>query len=262
MNTIAEIEKKIEYYEMLERKAEKAYANAHVEGNLRVAINHGVPQYYLVTKSGDTKGKYIKNKDRSIAHKIAQRDYNKKVADCANQWKKYYQKLLKELPQEQIKDIDMKRVGRRRIITPYELSDEEYRYQWQNVQFTGKKFLDGYPEIYTEKGEHVRSKSEKMIADKLFMMGIPYRYEYPLVLKGFGTVYPDFTLLHMKDRKEYILEHFGMMDNAEYSAKAVDKIAQYQKNGIYPGETLLMTFETSDKPLDMKLLQRMLERIW
>ena len=50
-------------------------------------------------------------------------------------------------------------------------------------------------EIYTERGERVRSKSEKIIADKLFLQNIPYHYERPIYLKGFGMVYPDFCCL-------------------------------------------------------------------
>ena len=45
--------------------------------------------------------------------------------------------------------------------------------------------------LITEKGEYVRSKSEKIIADTLTKNNINYVYELPLRLKGYGTVKPD-----------------------------------------------------------------------
>ena len=90
-------------------------------------------------------------------------------------------------------------------------------------------------------------------------MGIPYRYEYPLRLKGYGTVYPDFTLLKVSTREEVYLEHFGMMDDAQYSQKAIAKLQAYARNNIYPGKNLLLTFETSQTAPDMKIVETMLQ---
>ena len=75
-----------------------------------------------------------------------------------------------------------------------------------------------------------------MIADKLYMMDIPYKYEYPISLSPYGIIYPDFVVLNVKERKEVIIEHFGMMDNPEYAAGAVQKIDMYIKNGYIPGK--------------------------
>lgn len=69
-------------------------------------------------------------------------------------------------------------------------------------EYTGKQFREGEPVILTNRGERVRSKSEKIIADCFFRKGIPYKYECPLYLKGLGIIYPDFTILSKKqDRK-------------------------------------------------------------
>ena len=114
--------------------------------------------------------------------------------------------------------------------------------------------------ILTEKGEAVRSKSEKIIADKLYMKGIPYVYEQPLYLKGYGYVVPDFKVLNIRTRKEYYLEHFGMMDDSEYLRKVLRKIETFQKNNIFPGDNLLMTFETSDSPLNTRILEELVKK--
>lgn len=127
-------------------------------------------------------------------------------------------------------------------------------------EYTGKEFFEEVPLHITERGERVRSKSEKILADKLFAMGIPYRYEYPLKMKGYGTIYPDFTILKVSSRTEVYLEHFGMMDDPQYCQKAVLKLQTYARNHIYPGKNLLVTFETLQTPLDMKSVEEMLRQ--
>ena len=101
---------------------------------------------------------------------------------------------------------------------------------------------------YTRRGEHVRSKSEVFIADALDLAGIPYRYEASLVLPG-GTVYPDFMLLDLKSQKVLYWEHLGMMGDSDYAQKAFKKINGYRDAGIFLGTQLIITWETSRKPL-------------
>jgi hypothetical protein len=109
--------------------------------------------------------------------------------------------------------------------------------------------------LLTDRGERVRSKSELIIANLLSKEGIPYKYECPLRLKGFGTVHPDFTALRRKARKEIYWEHLGMMDDPEYAEKAVRKISAYGANGFFPGDRLILTAETKSTPLNVRLIR-------
>jgi len=81
-----------------------------------------------------------------------------------------------------------------------------------------------------------------------------------LYLKGYGYVVPDFKILNVRTKKEYYLEHFGMMDDYEYAKNAIKKIECFQKNEIYPGEKLLITLEASDSPLNMIILEKMVNK--
>ena len=253
------LQERVRYYETMTRKATKNLEANHVEGRLRVARSHGVYQYYLCTEKGDTKGTYLPKAQQKIAEQIAQRDYDRQVLKCAEQWQRWVKRTIQTMPQIQPADIYNKSQGRKPLITPYEISHQEDAAQWESVPYEGKTFAPDAPEIYTERGERVRSKSEKMIADKLHMLGIPYRYEYPIYLSGFGTVYPDFLQLNRITREEVILEHFGMMDNPYYADKAVRKINRYTQNGFVLGENLLATFETTDTPMDMRVVEKMIK---
>ena len=109
--------------------------------------------------------------------------------------------------------------------------------------------------FYTECGIRVRSKSELLIANMLEQKGIPYRYEFPLYLKKTGNVRPDFLCLNIRTRKEFIWEHFGMMDNIAYANKNISKVQNYEQNGFFPGKNFIMTFETSQCPISSKVIR-------
>ena len=50
-----------------------------------------------------------------------------------------------------------------------------------------------------------------------------------------------------------------MMDNPEYCQKAIQKLDTYARNGIFIGKNLLVTFETFRHPLDVKMVEKMLQ---
>ncbi len=256
---IKELVRKKNHYELLAQKAEKSLETNPQKGKLRISYCRGVPQYYFISEKEDTNGIYIPKSGIYKAKAIAQRDYDKKVYRCANKYITVINRFLNTIPQEDIRYIETKSVGRRKLIEPYELSDEEYVRNWQSITYKGKRFDENASKIITERGERVRSKTEKIIADKLYLLGIPYRYEYPLRLKGYGTVYPDFTLLNTKRRKEILLEHLGMMDDPSYSSKAMSKMDLYTLNNYYPGKDIIYTYETSKTVLNLRVLLAQLE---
>ena len=133
---------------------------------------------------------------------------------------------------------------------------------WMNEAYKGKEFQEGTMMILSEKGERVRSKSEKILADYFFRNGIPYKYEKPLLLKGYGTVYPDFTLFSPKLRKEIYWEHEGRMDDPVYARSAVKKIYGYEQNGIFEGERLILTYETEETVMNTRDIERKLAQYY
>jgi hypothetical protein len=117
-----------------------------------------------------------------------------------------------------------------------------------------------YPENlkhFTHSGVMVRSKSEVIIANSLFENKIPFKYEVSLSL-GEKTIYPDFTIMNPYTHKIYYWEHFGIFDDPIYRNDALGKIAAYSTHGIFPGDSLIMTFETSDIPLNSNEVQNII----
>ena len=203
---------------------------------------------------------YIKREHLEIVNKIVQRDYEKKLLRALES--RY--KAIKNVPTV-YGDTNLIRIyseshpeRKSRITTKY-LPDDEYAESWQNQVYKAKLLGENVPEIYTAKGERVRSKSEKILADLFERNKIPYRYEHPLELENGNVIYPDFMLLNKRTRKEYYLEHLGMMDDPQYAENAIKRIALYERNDIYPGEKLLITSETRNTPLNTALVAQLIQ---
>lgn len=105
----------------------------------------------------------------------------------------------------------------------------------------------------------MRSKSEKILADRFDDYKIPYKYEYPLVLSG-RKVYPDFTFFHPTGNQQIYWEHFGIMDDPSYCDSTLRKIELYNHNGIYIGGNLIVTFETAGYNLNDRLVEGYIRR--
>ena len=230
------------------------------EGKLRIKYHHkDIVQYYHKLKTED-KPTYIKTKDKELAIKLAQKDYDEKVIMAANKELYAIKKYIENYPKINVEHIyESLHEERQKLVIPIYISDEQYIKDWESYEYEGKGFEDGIPELYTERNERVRSKSEVIIADALNRANIPYRYECPIELNNGHVCYPDFTILHMGRREHIYWEHLGMMDDVKYAEKAVYKIATYLKNGIYLGKNLILTFETKINPINHKMIDAMIK---
>lgn len=253
------LEKRKVYLSQLKKTKEKALKSAP-EGSLRLCSRKNKAQYYWRNDPKDSSGIYISEKDIKLARKLAQKDYDKKVLASAEKELEAIKRYQSAYPTTSVEHVyDNLHKERQKLICPIVETDEQYSYTWESVAYQGKGFDEMMPEIYTAKGERVRSKSEVIIADILNQEGIPYRYECPLQLKGWGKVYPDFTVLNVRERKELYWEHMGMMDDPDYVEKAIQKLALYQQKGIFSGRNLILTYETKKLPLNPKSVRLIIE---
>lgn len=254
------LEERENYLLQLKKEKEKAL-KAAPEGSLRICSRGNKAQYYQRNDPKDFNGVYIRENDFVLAQKLAQKDYDSRILAAAEKELKAIQKYCSSCPNAEVEEIyESLHKERRKLITPIIETEEQFVHNWENFVFQGKEIDETIPEIYTAKGERVRSKSEVIIADILHGEGIPYRYECPLRLKGWGRVYPDFTVLNVRERKEIYWEHLGMMDDPNYVENALQKIALYEQNGIFPGENLILTYETKKCPVNQKVVRAMVGR--
>ena len=170
-------------------------------------------------------------------------------------------RITKDYSEDEIEQIYLRESDKRKnLICPAEPTWEQQLENWMSEEYKGKAYKEGIPVILTEKGERVRSKSEKILADYFYRKNIPYKYERPLYLKGFGIIYPDFTFFSRKRNQEIYWEHDGRMGDPVYVQNAILKIQAYEDNDIYPGERLILTYETEKTVLDTRKIEKIVER--
>ena len=251
------IEKEIQSLKEIQKCSRKVIEEAP-EGNLRCAINKGCYQYYCGKK-------YLGNEKKEYIKQIAQKEYCLKLN---RQIERYLQKL-REL-QELYENNSLEEIyrtlhpARKCLIKPFIKPREEIVEEFENKKYQGKSFAeDDITAYFTMKGERVRSKSEKIIADELFRYDVPYKYEMPIELRDRKRkikIYPDFTALNRRTGKLWLIEHLGMMDRLSYSENAMHKLDIYEKNDLLIGENLILLHETSGDPLSTIVLRKYIEK--
>lgn len=211
-------------------------------------------------KSNGSSPIYIPKKNRKLAESLAA--------------KKFYSLQHAELLQE-IKLLDQYLEQHKKLVVKSEtlledsscykeLLQAHFQMDIQKLQQWSEEEYDrntSHPENLVHKtisGQMVRSKSEVIIANSLFLNQIPYRYECGLQCEGM-TIYPDFTICHPKTKQLLYWEHFGMMDRQLYCENAFTKLKTYANQGIIPSIQLITTYETQNCPIDSSKIQQIIE---
>lgn len=228
-------------------------------GIIHLVNSGGRVQFYLRNGRADRSGKYIRKSEKQTIRSLMQKAYYEKTLKYLNEEIRNLNMLLRKsnnIP-EKIRRIYSDFPKEVKLyIDPVEMSDEDFIAEWMNIPYDGKVIPEYAPIFVTELGERVRSKSELNIANKLAERHIPYKYECPLILSKGTVIYPDFTIMDVKKRKEIYWEHRGMMDDREYARQAVFKMKSMFGAGIILGKNLIITEETSANPLGTNDIDR------
>lgn len=116
---------------------------------------------------------------------------------------------------------------------------------------------DDHPKYknYYFNGIYYRSAAEKEIAIFYTEMGIPFKYEPKVTLKGLAKpIHPDFVI-YIKELDLCIFhEHLGMKDSSDYLRITKIKYGNYTNAGLVPDMDILFTHDLEDLPFDIRYL--------
>ena len=248
-------------------KTEAAYDEKNYPGRLRISNVGDRTRYYQIVRSPGQGQKdiYLSEKTQmDLIKGLAQKTYDSKILKELQNQLKAVQRALETIDEECLSEIYSScSEERKKLIKPIIPDMEDYIREWEAVEFEPGDFSKVTSEIYTTRMERVRSKIEKIIADRYCMLKIPYRYEWPITVMHNGrkiVLRPDFTVLNRRTGKLYYHEHLGMMGDPGYCDRNINKIHIYEENGMYAGETMLYTMETANVPFSTKSLDAMIER--
>lgn len=230
-----EIKKRMLELKQIIQKKENVLLHAP-EGIINIAAMGDKAQYYFKKDSSDKCRRYMRKSERPLIAAICQKEYDQKVLAAAQKELEQWERLTKNFPKQIYEEIYTKlSIHRQKWVQPDVLSDNEFIKQWEQVEYVAKGFSENAPEFYTDRGEQVRSKTEIFI-------------------------HPDFMALNVTTRTVFYWEHMGMMDDTEYVENAIRRIEAYEKNNIFPGENLILTYETVRHPISPRIIEQMIQR--
>ena len=243
----AQNEKKIQKI----KKELKKYPEGHI-----ICSRNGKYSKWFYSEPG--KIQYIPKKNRDFALNLIIKEYwNCKLKDLQKEQGAIHSFLKHYSTGESYVDSFME-------ATVYkDLRDNLFRCQSEELDEWARAPYDqnpNHPEHLKYKsstGHILRSKSEMMIDQALFYHKIPYRYECALPI-GDHIFYPDFMIRHPVTGELFIWEHFGSMDKLQYAQQSINKLQMYNANGYVLNINLIVTSETSEKPLDMESIEKVI----
>lgn len=205
---------------------------------------------------------YIKKEKAELATVLAEKQYYIMIKPILEKQLQEMKRFIHLFPQNKTEEIyDSLCEERRNLFVPVNLEVKKIQKAWLDEKYEQASMYSEHLKYETEQGEVVRSKSELIIANLLYQNKnhLLYKYERPLEVKADGKIkiiYPDFSILNIHTGKIKYWEHAGKMDNPCYADEFVKKFNTYSANGLLPGRDVLLTFETSEYPLDIKNVKR------
>jgi len=201
----------------------------------RITITHDFNKQVLIAKKLVAE-KQISDVEYAIAE--LKKTYEKIKAHVDFDYQKY---CNKKFPWMDSKLID-------RILSNY-IEDDE----WANEKFEQSAYRAEEKIKMTSRGLYVRSKSEVLIAEKLYEHKIPFRYE-EVINVGKIQLVPDFTIKR-SDGKIFYWEHMGMTNSESYIERQYKKLSIYKSADIVPWDNLIITFDGKDGFVDVRKLE-------
>lgn len=248
---------------------EHALKNAPAGSVRIVQRRNNVLQFYKKNEAGDYQGTYMPREDDALARRLVQKDYDQRSLEKAKQELRLIQQFQTSL-QKSSTDTAFAALDKTRqtLVTPATLTDAKYAELWQKQPYRKNNKYKENQKLTTDNSELVRSKSEVIIANLLKSNNVPYRYEFSIVIErkdsgedseDYCEFHPDFYCLNVRTRQEFVWEHFGKMDDAEYAARAIEKLAQYSANGYFPGKNLIITMESNSSQIKSDEIKRVIK---
>ena len=237
--TLKEIETRIAVYQKILRQMPEEHGRLIQNGR----------EYHIVE---DGRRRYANQEDRIRVERMKQRRFLTEAIRRMEKNKKNLMRLLREYQSCTYDDINqwLPRSYRGAYIPASAASWREGIPPFTQSENTL------YPEelIHTTSfGLITRTKGEMEIAELLYKLGIPFRYEMRLVLYDHdgnrSVIYPDFSI--PVDGEWFFIEHLGLMTKEGYRKRNVKKLYDYHHNGILMPGQLIFTMDGPDGGLDV-----------
>lgn len=111
------------------------------------------------------------------------------------------------------------------------------------------------PTYYPFNGIFYRSAAEQQIAILYTRLGIPFKYEPAVMLKGLNRpIHPDFVIYIRELDNCKFHEHFGVRQSSNYLKETGFKYNNYTYAGLVPETDIIFTHDVEEIPFDIRSL--------
>ena len=201
---------------------------------------------------------YIPKNKEDLAYNLARKRYYEHLDSILKNNQLAMTRFIKEYVEDSL-HAAYEKLGpaTKALLGQLDLTEDEDDAAWAASPFEGNPFPIER-KFHTLDGRIVRSKSEMDIADRLLHHHVANRYEDLMWVNG-KMYYPDFKCRNVRTHQEIPWEHLGAMDDDDYCAVNLPKLANYMRDGYIPGRNMIVTFETFQCPLDNRVIDNMIE---
>lgn len=223
------------------------------EGTLSFVKRKGQGTFFRVMYSGGRRLRKSINKAPELICKLARKEYLTKEKEILEKNIKTLKTAI-ELLTEPSADNILKAVSRHLQGIPRQyFFAQQKKDDWANRPYQMSDYKPEEKKHTTSRGLKVRSKSEVLIAEMLYMFNISFRYEQVIWI-GEIMLIPDFTI-RLPDGRIFYWEHCGLMSSKEYREHHKWKMEVYEKAGIVPWKNLIVTYDDEDGNINVGIIE-------
>ncbi len=228
------------------------------EGHLIQSSRNGRPDFIQITETDSGRHRSAINKKPEIIQGLARKRYLQEEAVMIKnnicEVEKFLKKYKDITPESIIAKLPVKL---QQLPETYffagsgKLPDNSVK-EWMGEEYVQSDFRPWEKTHTTSTGIKVRSKSEVVIADKLALHGVPFRYEEVIYIENYRFV-PDFIMMVQGELKYW--EHCGKVNDLGYMKKHNWKLERYEKAGIVPWKNLILTYDDENGGIDSRIIE-------
>lgn len=223
------------------------------EGTLSFVKRDGRGTFFQIINSGGKRLRKSINKAPDFIRGLARKEYLIKEKRLLEKNIKVLREVMKSLV-EPSPDNVLRSISRHLQGIPEEyFFPEQNKDCWANQPYEMSNYKPEEKKHTTSRGLKVRSKSEVLIAEMLYIFNIQFRYEQVIRINGIVLV-PDFTI-KLPDGRIFYWEHCGLMSSKEYREHQKWKMEIYEKGDIVPWKNLIVTYDDEEGNINVGIIE-------
>ena len=210
------------------------------EGRISSVKRNGVDTFFRVDEKRTRKSI---NKDENMIRALARKKYLHKQLELLAANQRAVEEFLMRYTEATADEI-LERLPK--PIRPYCFSPPDRKDRWGEASYRQSDYMP-------EKKIHTSSKSEVLIAEKLYEHNIEFRYEQILQIEQ-REFAPDFTIMADDGRLIY-WEHCGLTGSKKYMDRHKRKLEIYERADIAPWTNLIITYDDQYGNINMNVVE-------